>query len=302
MSSKWANMGVGSRQATRFNEAWGKLGWENKTFVELTGVVGQNESRSVLTGLFSGEKREDVEAVKEKIGQQFNWELSRENVNEVIAAVNLALPALEANRPVHDKREQPDEVRKRNLEFQRIDEERKRKQQEKEAAFTRLYGNGEKVTVHPGQMAITARICFNNSDPMTDYFDSHASYGPTFALRILPDGPETEKKAREAVASYSLLASIEFTWHTEKYSMGHGNYLTSKGFELLPELQGFREAYRGGPVTHGHWEIEFSGYHTELPTFQGYGDTRKALSFPPGSPEYERLKAYLAELEANKTA
>lgn len=292
--SKWQNLGAGPIQCKRFNDAWSKLNWENKTFIELTGVVGGQESRFVLTGIVSGEIRMDVEAVKEKIGTRFNWQLTRENVGTVIAAIQAEMPALEANRPVKDERRQPEEEQRLLLERKQEQEESARKEKEKNFLFTKLYGTGDNVTVKPGEMAVTARIAFNNSDAMTDYFDAHASYGPTFALKVVPKQAETERLARQAVESFALLSGIQFSWHTEKYSMGHGNYLESKGFELLPELQGFREGYRSGAVTHGHWEIEFQQAYShsfELPAFQGYGDTRKALSFPPGSPEYEALKA-----------
>lgn len=294
---KWQNMGAGPIQCKRFNDAWGKLNWENNTFVELTGVTGVDEHSATLTAIFGGNVREDVAAAKEKIGVRFNWTISKETVNTVIEAIMAELPALKANRPVKDQRRSPEQEQQRNDEVKQIEIDRGAKDKAQRETFIRLYGNGETVTVQPGQMAITARICYNNSDAMTDYFDSHAGYSPRFALRVVPKQAETERLARQAVESFALLAAVEFSWHTEKYSMGHGNYLQSKGFELLPELQGFRDVYRGGPVTHGHWEIEFSSYDKTLPTFQGYGDTRKALAYPPGSPEYEALKNRIAELE-----
>src|SRR5262249_9501901 len=148
---------------------------------------------------------------------------------------------------------------------------------------------------------VTARICFNNSDAITDYFDSHASLSPRFALLVVPKQAETERLARKAIEPYALLNSQEFDWHTEKYSMGHGNYLEAKkGFELPADLVGVRNYYRGGPVTHGHWEIQFEHAYSrpiEMPAFQGYGMPGAALSPQPGSPKYEALKARIAELE-----
>jgi hypothetical protein len=111
---------------------------------------------------------------------------------------------------------------------------------------------------------------------MSDYFDRHASLSQAFVLLIVPKQAETEKLARRAVAVSPLLSSIDFDWHTEKWSMGHGNYLESKGgFELSPELQGLRNRYGSGEgVTHAHWEITFHHAYRAaetLDTIAGYG-------------------------------
>lgn len=302
---KWQSLGAGPIQVKRFNDAWSKLTWENNTFVELRGVIGQREHSSVLTNLFGSHVREDVTAAKEKIGQQFSWMLTKANAAEAVEAVLAELPALKANRPVKDERETPEQRQVRDeehkvLEAERIDEERKERE-----TFVNLYGNGQTVTVQPGQMAVTARICYDNSDSMTDYFDSHASLSPRFALLIASKQAQTERLARRAVAPYALLASRDMDWRTETYSMGHGNYLQDKkGFELPPELAGIRRYYRGGEVNHGHWEVEFEQAYShpiELPAIKGYG-APNAASPQPGSPEYEALRARVAQLEGQKVA
>ena len=273
---KWTNASAGKIQAKRFNDAWGKLNWENNTFVELTGVIGQNERSSTLTNIFGSNVREDVTAVKEKIGSAYQWTVTASNAAEIIKAIEAELPALKANRPVQDKRETPEVRAERNAEFQRIDQERREKERKHNETFTALYGNGQTVTVRPGQMAITARVCYDNSDSMTDYFDRHASLSPRFALLVVPKQAETERLARQGLAAgAAVLSGFTFQWHTEKYSMGHGNYLESKeGFDLPPELIGTRNYYRGGEVTRAHWEIEFEAAYSEPKEFQaikGYG-------------------------------
>lgn len=134
-------------------------------------------------------------------------------------------------------------------------------------AFLALYAEDEQVTVKPGEMAVTVSLCYDDSDMQSDYHNSHASLSPELVLAVLPKGPETEKKARAALAKFAELSSVEFKWHTEKYSMGHGNYLESVSFELPAELMGWRNAYRGGPVTHGHWEVEFRACYNDSSGF-----------------------------------
>ena len=275
---KWTNSGAGPIQAKRFNDAWSKINWENNTFIELTGIVGQAERRSVLSVLCGNDTRADVEAAKESIGERFNWTITRENVGDLINALTEALTILQQNRPVHDNRTTPNEETERREKSAKIAAEQKAKSDRATAAFVAHYGSGEKITIQPGQMVIIAQICFDNSDSMTDYFDRHASLSQPFALLIVSKQAETERLARRGIETSPLLSAIPFDWHTEKWSMGHGNYLESKGgFELPAELQGLcNQCDSGGGVTHAHWEITFTRAYSQpitLDTITGYGQT-----------------------------
>jgi len=276
---KWANSGAGPIQCKRFNSAWSKLNWEDNTFVELTGIVGGQESRCVLTTICGGNMRADVIAAQETIGQRFNWTITAANVNDITKAAEAELTTLQANRPIQDNRRTPDAEAERRAAATKLEAEHKARGDRAGAAFVSHYGSGEKVTIQPGQTVITAQICFDNSDSMTDYFDRHASLSQAFVLLIAPKQAETEKLARRAVAVSPLLSSIDFEWHTEKWSMGRGNYLESKGgFKLPPELQGLRNRYgSGGGVTHAHWEITFHHAYRAAETLDaiaGYGQAR----------------------------
>jgi phospholipid N-methyltransferase len=273
---KWANSGAGPIQVKRFNDTWGKINWENNTFVELTGIVGVQERRTVCSMLGGRETRPDVAAAQERIGERFDWTITRENIGAVVTALAEELAVLEQNRPVKDQRTTPDAEAERRAEQARRVTEGKEKAEQAAAAFIRHYGSGEKVTLQPGQAAIVAQVCFDNSDSMTDYFDPHASLSQTFVLAVVPKQAETERLARRGVKTSPLLSTIDFEWHTEKYSMGHGNYLESKdGFELPTELQGLRNRYgSGGEVTRAHWEVTFQTAYREpvtLDTIAGYG-------------------------------
>jgi hypothetical protein len=65
---KWQNTGAGPIQCKRFNNAWSKLNWENNTYVELSGIAGQSERRSVCSMLGGRDTREDVTTAQETIG------------------------------------------------------------------------------------------------------------------------------------------------------------------------------------------------------------------------------------------
>lgn len=277
---KWTNSATdpaGPIQVKRFNETWGKFSWEQNTYVELTGVVGVSESSSTLTSIGGRRDRSDVAPAKERIGTRYGWVVSRSNVNEAIAAMQAELVTLKANRPVEDNRRTPEVERERNEEYQRIDREQKERSEKQHATFVSLYGDGATVAIPAGHMAITATIHYNNSDAMTDYYDGHATLSPKFALMVVPKQAETERLARSAAEHYEVLRSTPFEWKTEKWSMGHGNYLTGPGFELPEEIKGLRKHYGsgGGEVTHGFWEIEFEHAYRDdrvvLPSFKGFG-------------------------------
>jgi phospholipid N-methyltransferase len=275
---KWTNNGAGPIQAKRFNDAWSKINWENNTFIELTGIVGQAERRSVLSVLCGNDTRADVEAAKESIGERFNWTITRENVGDLVNALTEALTILQQNRPIHDNRTTPNEETERREKSAKIAAEQKAKSDRATTAFIAHYGSGEKITIQPGQMVIIAQICFDNSDSMTDYFDRHASLSQPFALLIVSKQAETERLARRGIETSPLLSAIPFDWHTEKWSMGHGNYLKSKdGFELPAKLQGLCNQYgSGGGVAHAHWEITFTRAYSQpitLDTIAGCGQT-----------------------------
>lgn len=275
--SKWTNTSAGKIQCNRFNKAWGALNWERNTSVELGGTVGGNEYRTAITKMIgTDDGRADVAEAKQRIGERFGWTVTAQNVNDIIKAIEAELVTLKANRPVIDNRKTPEQVAEQNANLAKIHEEQKEKENTSARAFVAHYGSGEKVTVQPGQMAVVAKICYDNSDSMSDYYDRHASLSQSFALLVVPKQAETERLARRGVAVSPLLSSIEFDWHTEKWSMGHGNYLESKGgFELPAELQNLRNRYGSGDgVKRAHWEITFQQAYRDaftLDTIAGYG-------------------------------
>jgi hypothetical protein len=142
-------------------------------------------------------------------------------------------------------------------------------QARRELLFTQHYGQpgAPNVIVPHGMMAVCLSVKFDNSDIQTDYFDRHASLSPDFVLLVVKKQAETERLARKAlaIAFPEGNSGLDWKWHTEKYSMGHGNYLESSGFELPDELKNLQVGYRSGGVTHGHWEIEFTRSSQLLP-------------------------------------
>jgi DNA-directed RNA polymerase subunit RPC12/RpoP len=151
----------------------------------------------------------------------------------------------------------PPEVIARREEFNRVLAER----EDKIVAHFGQPG-ADKIAVPDGMMAVTLGLKYDDSDAMTDYFNRHAPLGPEFVVLLVKKQAQTERLAKRALEHVMSLTPIKeqltWKWKTEKYSMGHGNYLESSGFELPPDLHGLETAYRGGRVTHAHWEFEFT--------------------------------------------
>lgn len=141
----------------------------------------------------------------------------------------------------------------------------------------------EPIVIGEDEMGIILKFCYDNSDSMTDYFDRHASFGVDLLLAKCPKGAKTEKRARTALALYPELAALEWKWKTENYSMGHGNYLESGGFEF-PFKTGLQH-YRGSAVTHGHYEITFDKYSEKVVAYKHYPGVRGRMAPPQGGPK-----------------
>ena len=270
---QWKNLNAGKIQVKRFNDAFRKLNSEHNTRVELYGITGVDEHSSCMIEICGRNVRPEVAAAQDRIGQLFNFTLTSKNAADVVTEIEAAIPALVASRPVDDNRRTPDQDAAQKAEFAENQRKQADDEKQKRQVFDSLYGSGQALTIPAGSVVVTASLKYDNSDLMSDYFDTHATLSPDYVLLIARKQAETESLARQAVSLFEILRGHEFSWHTEKYSLGHGNYLQSKAFELPAELHGCRQRYGAGDVTHGHWEIEFS--HASCSTMmalKGYGE------------------------------
>jgi len=303
---KWTNDPVnpaGKIQCNRVNKAISAISWEHNTTRTLSGIIGKKQTpggpyepdcehemcSSILCG---GGTRPDVLKVQEEIGERYNWTVTKDNAKNVIADLEAALPALIAARPTKDEREtqeQHDErVKQDAIEREQSENTRALRDKAVRDAFEAQYGEpGTLVQVPTGAQAVCARLCFDNSDSMSDYSDSHATLGVPLLLAITYGKAQTEAVARAVVSRFPELAAMEFDWKTEKWSMGHGNYLTSNGVDVPEAIGNERKPSRGGDrVTTGHWEIQFvsaSRYEGKdgFSVFKGYSNAPQPAASGP---------------------
>lgn len=169
------------------------------------------------------------------------------------------------------------------------------------APFIDLYGQpaANRITVPTGHLAVTLSLKFNDSAPQVDHFDHHARFGcPDFLVLLLKKHgrvAQTEHIARSALSLIPGLQRLDWQWHSERYTGGHGNYLQSSPFPLpagLPEPHFTFPPRAPGlaPRASIFWEIEFTSSHPshalELWPHKVYGQTPVARNsvFEPQAP------------------
>jgi hypothetical protein len=146
------------------------------------------------------------------------------------------LPAIFAKRkelyelhvPIKDERLTPEARAEKDAETAKAKAEWDAKAERKLCSILSEWGSGSKVTVPADHTAVILQQVYDNSHLQSDYFDRHHTHGPAFLLGYVPGkAVQSEALARGMVARYPGLLTVNFEWKTEKYSMGHGNYLES---------------------------------------------------------------------------
>jgi hypothetical protein len=272
----------GKIQVSKVNAALRAIDREHTMSLEKSGIIGKTDGcdreREGCVGRFSigGDNplRPDVVAALTQLGEKYAWTVSRDNAAKIVADAEAALPALIAARPVVDNRITQESADQQAAEMRAMTERREAQEEAKTAAFISAYGSGETITIQPGYMAVTAKLCYDDSDSMSDYYHPHAPLGPELVLLVCPKGREDEATARRGLNAYPELAALgDWNWKTEKYSMGQGNYLTGPAVPVSPEIAAGRKRYNGPLVDRGHWNIEFETAYSSaktLPAFKGY--------------------------------
>jgi len=124
VEKKWKST-AGPIQSKRVREALLCITQETKTWDEISGVIGGESSTFSYYGPFNP-PREDTGAWT-KLGEQFGWQVTRENYQAIIEAAALVVEELKKTRPVVDNR--------RTVEEEAYREDEQRQRLAKEAAY-----------------------------------------------------------------------------------------------------------------------------------------------------------------------
>jgi len=160
------------------------------------------------------------------------------------------------------------------------------------AAFICAYGRpgANQIPVPEGSMAVTLSLKFNDSAPQVDHFEYHAPTGcPAFLVLLVKKQAQTENLARKALTACPELHSLDWSWKSEKYGGGHGNYLQSSCFPTPPALKEHitaRKTFGNGGPDAVSWEIQFAnawrGSPLQLWPHKHYGAPVVESSFSNG--------------------
>jgi hypothetical protein len=204
----------------------------------LTGTLGVSEDSHECWIMFGASAPLSDECIAER--DEIVKGLPETITNEDVPAIREKVKAWKNKYiPIVDERITPEEAAKDAAETAA-----RRAKEDVELAEKKARG----VEIQPGFMGIRLELNYDGSDIMSDYFAPHCTE-KEWVVAVVPRQPETQVLARSIIARCPELAGVEFEWKSEKYSMGHGNYLIQRG--------GPRPKRENG--NEGHWEITFSG-------------------------------------------
>lgn len=239
---------------------------------EITGVIGGKEDTTVLMTPFTVNKIADEQGYKQDL-EAFVKDLpaviTTENASPIIQR---AREIWRKHMPVVDGRRTPEEVTIANAKAIAMQHQR---ELEQEAWRTKWCKQGGSMVIPQGSMAVYLEITFNNSDPMTDYFEFHAQIGEDMLLAIVRRQAQREALARKVLGQYPELCKLTWKWNTENYSMGHGNYLISDSFGVEKH-----NAYDGREEVAVHYEIRFDTYSPAMQAYKDYPGIQGVASEP----------------------
>ena len=240
MTSKWQNSDAGPRQVKDLQQAIGKLRSEGQARDELMGVIGGEEHRYTTIGMM-GPVRPEVAALEDAIKERYALQVTRANVRAIIADYEAALPEARKSRPVDDQRRTPEQ----DAELKAAQAARDAEYQAKQDAANAVLNQVKAKAPAGAKALIVAEYRVDNSDVMTDYFDSRTTR--TVAIGFRSSSREDFRALRAAAAQFPETAHMASddtlkAWgeangtriwfdleHRDNYSMGGGNYLSDHG-------------------------------------------------------------------------
>ena len=247
-------------------------------FRQLYGVIGEKEQSSFLWSPFTQHPLTDEEGYKTALAAYLSSlpDFQTLTVETAKPFIQQAREICKKHMPIEDIRETKEQVLFRQATVVANQHERDLEA----AAWRAKWCKPEEIAIPEGMMAVYLEINFNDSDTMTDYFCAHHGLGPNMLLAIVPKQAEKQALARRVLESYPELAKLSWEWHTEVYSMGHGNYLESEVFGTEKQ-----NAYDGRTEVSIWYEIQFNSYSRSMLAYNDYPGTQPTSPAPVPSGE-----------------
>jgi len=263
-------------------------------FRQITGVVGEKESTTMLWSPFGPDKPlTDEEGYKAALAAYLDSLPDFQTLTTETAKpfIQKAREICNKHMPISDERETKEQVLLRQATVVAVQHERDLEA----AAWRAKWCKPEEVAIPEGMMAVYLEINFNDSDTMVDYFNAHHGLGPNMLLAIVPKQAEKQALARRVLERYPELAKLKWEWHTEVYSMGHGNYLESEVFGTEKQ-----HAYDGREEVNVWYEIRFNTYAKSMLAYKDYPGTQPTSPAPVQSGEKINQKVDSVTIRRNE--
>lgn len=241
-----------------------RLRHEARTFLEITGVIGETESRASYEDPMGFVNRPEAFAELERIGAAHNWTI--DDAKTIVAEIDAAVAELEKNRPIKDARKTPEEmqaIRAKNeakAEAERIRQE----QQNREYAERRAQEDAERTEIEktanlgdptaetmktdPTRHYVVIQLVCDQSAPQFDHYDRDHGITGDYILAEITHGARTEAKMRAAVRACPELARLNWTYHKG------GQWSSPKLEAAYPG----RPTYKGRPV-YARYQVTIAG-------------------------------------------
>jgi len=219
---KWTSEGLKKKEVKLVEDLLHALQSQHNTYRTLTnhwdGTKAVESLSSASWEIFGHNVRPDLNQKIQEVYDSCQGKLTPANYADILSRLQAVLTWAKENVPVKDQRRPEAELKEQWEKGREREAEAKRKEEE---------FNQKATEIPTDKRGVVLEICFDNSDAMSDYFDRHHTI-EAYLLAIIPEGREDERNLRTVIERIPALKEIPFEWHTEKYSMGHGNYLESK--------------------------------------------------------------------------
>lgn len=228
---KWTSV-AGPIQTKKVNKALEAIISQHNHITELNGVHGmpETERRSTFYVCFGGGmSRPDVVEALKKIGERFDYTVTRENYQDVVKAAEEALPALVAAIPVQDKRITQAEHQER----ERLVKERQAKHEQEAKAKAVVQDKIRSLRPSWAYALIVAVLHEDASESQSDYHAHKTTR--TVAIGWRSGKREDFAQLRAAAAKFEPTADLgpsadaNEVEHRDNWSMGGGNYVKRGG-------------------------------------------------------------------------
>jgi len=257
---QWTNIDVGPRKIKPIGQLIKDIRWAAKATVELSNhlegdVVVDKQDDYCRMMLVGGPVNEEVMQSLDNIYGLFNGQITLATYDSLQENLEKCLKYAKDNPLISDVRKTKEElIEHRNAIKASMDSQKKQQEE----------FDSNSIEIPEGCMPIYLNKVYDDSDGMTDYYSPHASYGDDLLLAYTKTTRETEALARKVVGAIPSLQGLTFAWHTEKWSGGHGNYLTT-GY-------GIEKADVHGQEKYIAYEICFGYRRKMIPHFEYVGN------------------------------